>query len=218
MISKILVIFLLSVSLAACNEQPSSSTTQIISQTSAPIVLATPTPVPTPSPTPIKVSAPDKKVSGSEIVATAENYVGQREVNGPNRSAFIDKINKFAGAPLGSPYCASFTSYVLWESGVHNSPRTAWSPSMVGNNNVPFERIEPGDVFGLYFASKKRIAHVGFINDPQYRANYILTTEANTSPTAAVGSEQDRNGDGIFSKIRSKKLLSDPKNKFSRYR
>ena len=131
------------------------------------------------------------------------------------------KINKFAGAPFGSPYCASFVSWVLYEAGAVNPPKSAWSGTMVGKNNILFNSIKAADVFGLnmYVKSenRRRIAHVGFIRNPNYNSSSLSTIEANTSPSAAIGSEQDRNGDGTFSKLRNKKLMSDPKNKFSRY-
>ena len=58
---------------------------------------------------------------------------------------------------------------------------------------------EAGDTFGIYFASKGRIAHTGLVAG--VKGNSIITIEANTSPQPAAG-EADRNGDGVWKKIR----------------
>lgn len=175
------------------------------------------TSTPTPSPTPkIAYLSNTNIVSDQErIIKNAEKFIWETETKGFNRSPFIDKINTFAGAPLGSPYCSSFVSYVLYISNIKNAPITAWSPSMVAKNNILFKNIKPADVFGLYFPSKKRIAHVGFVAGE--KGNYIITIEANTSPDAKDLDAKSREGDGVFKKLRNKKLMSDERNKFSRY-
>lgn len=167
-----------------------------------------------PTPTPIKIVTGDPEQS--RIINNAQKYVGQTETGGFNRSPFIDKINKFSNVPLGSPYCASFVSYILYISEV-NGPISAWSPAMTSKNNIPFKDIDTSDVFGLYFPSKKRIAHVGFIKEVKPNSAYISTTEANTSPEASELGAKSREGDGIFNRLRNKKLMSDSRNKFSRY-
>lgn len=59
---------------------------------------------------------------------------------------------------------------------------------------IPDSTPKTGDVFGLYFPEKRRIAHVGFIdewNDPG-----VVTVEGNTN---VLGS---REGDGVYRKRR----------------
>jgi hypothetical protein len=193
-----------------------------------PVLSATPTPTPTPSPKPTPKPTPQPEKPSNSLSLTpsmrqeaildiAQGYVGERESKGSNRSDNIDKWNKFTNVPMGSPYCASFISYVLYEAKIKNAPKTAWSPSMVARDNVPFSKIAPADVFGMYFSSKKRIAHVGFIKDPEYSSTMLQTTEANTSPQAGQGSASDRDGDGVWNKLRSKKLMRNSNNKYSRY-
>lgn len=151
---------------------------------------------------------------GHAIIAKAQEYTYVRESKGPNRSKEIDLWNKSAGAPLGSPYCAAYISYIHKVLGI-KAPNSAWSPDLVAKNRVPFDKIEAGDVGGLYFPSKGRVAHVFLVE--QVKGNNVYTVEANTSPSAASGSASDRDGDGVHRKIRNKKLLSDPRNKYSRY-
>jgi len=110
------------------------------------------------------------------------------------------------GLGKGNPYCAAFIAWVNKSCGVFRG--TAWSPSwfptdkIVVNKQIGWDKAEPGDVFGLYFASKKRIAHVGLIKE--IGIGHIITIEANTSPSATSGTSSDREGDGVWSKRRMK--------------
>lgn len=51
-----------------------------------------------------------------------------------------------------------------------------------------------GDVFGLYFPEKARIAHVGFID--QWDGTWLTTVEGNTNDSGS------REGDGVYRKKR----------------
>jgi len=62
-----------------------------------------------------------------------------------------------------------------------------------------------GDIFGIYFPDKKRIAHVGFVD--QWEGTWLLTVEGNTN---ASGSNE---GDGVYRKRRLVKSVY----KVSRY-
>lgn len=148
------------------------------------------------------------------IIAKAQEYTYVRESKGANRSKEIDAWNKATGVPLGSPYCASYISFVHRTLGI-KAPNSAWSPDLVSRNNVAFKNVTTGDVGGLYFPSKGRVAHVFLVE--QIKGNNVYTVEANTSPSASAGSAKDRDGDGVHRKIRSKTLLSDNRNKYSRY-
>jgi hypothetical protein len=58
---------------------------------------------------------------------------------------------------------------------------------------------KPGQVFGLYFESKKRVAHVGLIVS-ETKFSYI-TIEGNTD------TDGSREGDGVYRKIRNKRSI-----------
>jgi hypothetical protein len=187
------------------------------------------TPTPTPKPQVVIIEKPIivekevvkpevKKNLQAEIIRVASKYVGETESHGFNRSPFIDKINLHSKSYLSAPYCASFVSWVLYEAGVPNAPRSAWSPTILAKNNILFNSVKSADCFGLYYSNLKRIGHTGFIKNPNYNSTSISTIEANTSFTSVEGSSSDREGkDGVVAKIRNKKLMSNPKNKFSRY-
>lgn len=191
---------------------------QDISETVTP-VLAAPTPsraVSAPTPAKIQpVPTPKPKVSpvatpSRDPIDVAASYLGETEDKGPNRSTNIDRWNKAVGVPVGSFWCASFVSNAYREAD-YNAPFTAWSPGFFERNLIPFKDIQRNDSVGYYFKSKGRIAHIGLVEKKQ--GNFTVTIEGNTSPDESI----DRNGGGVYRKFRNDKLLSDPKNKFSRY-
>jgi hypothetical protein len=161
--------------------------------TPAPEVLPTPIPTPTPKP-PVR----------ERIINEASSYVGIKETNGANRSKIIDQMNKFTGAPMGSPWCASFNAWVYKNAEVpQNWPKSAWSPDWVRNATWTRSKKgmtpKAGDSFGIYFQNKNRVAHTGLIKE--WGDKVVLTIEGNTGPTGSVG-EADRNGDGCYMKRR----------------
>jgi hypothetical protein len=153
---------------------------------------------PDPSPAQIIEDPRDK------ILAVAKSLLGTTEATGKNDGPVIETIQASTGNKKGDPYCASFNFYVYREAGFGQAvPRSAWSPSWVARptwtrasgGQTPL----PADAFGIWFASKERVAHTGLVS--KWRDEVVVTVEANTSPQAATG-EADRNGDGIWSKRR----------------
>ncbi|WP_256009130.1 CHAP domain-containing protein [Desertivirga xinjiangensis] len=143
-------------------------------------------------------------------IYTAE--IGVREKTGRNDGARVEEYLKYVDLSKGEPYCAAFASWCMGKAGIPN-PRTGWSPSLFPADKVVWERSrslsaspgpagltgpkytpQSGDVFGIYFPEKKRIAHVGFIE--KWDDSWIITVEANTN---SAGS---REGDGVYRKRR----------------
>ncbi len=105
-------------------------------------------------------------------------------------------------------------SYVIWERGLSKTvsePGTksqesrlpAYVPgvypsSLVTGNRQPgsYRLITPstGDIFALYFPEKRRIAHVGFID--QWDGTWLISVEGNTNISGS------REGDGVYRKRR----------------
>jgi len=78
------------------------------------------------------------------------------------------------------------------ESGHSNLVRQA-----TGNRQPDSYRVitpTTGDVFGIYFPEKKRIAHVGFID--QWDGTWLITVEGNTNVSGSI------EGDGVYRKRR----------------
>lgn len=154
-----------------------------------------------PAPQPARDAAAD--TPRTRLMATAASQIGTTEATGRNDGPVVKYLTA-VGLRQGDPYCAAFVYWCGREAlGPANPfPRSGYSPDMVrtpdwtrGRGPMP----APGDTFGIYFASKGRIAHTGLVAG--IRGNSLITIEANTSPAPAAG-EADRNGDGVWRKIR----------------
>lgn len=205
----------LAAALAACDVQPAEEATAP-APVVRPVAIATPTPAPTPKVVaPTATPASRRAESGQEIVAQARRYVGITELPG-NRGPEIDKWNRLAGVPVGSPYCASFAGAMHREAGAPTPKGYAWSPAWFeGSRRVAPSELRAGDVVGYFYPQLGRIGHVGIFEGP--RGAYVATIEANTSYDARAGSAADREGDGVHAKLRNAKLLAESRNRFARY-
>jgi len=139
------------------------------------------------------------------ILSTALSLIGTREATGRNDGPLIEGILASTGNSKGDPYCAAFCYWCYLQAGLGGIvPRSAWSPAWVArptwSRDLGGATPLPGDPFGIYFASKGRVAHVGLVR--QWGRQSVVTIEANTSPEAASGSAADRDGGGIWSKRR----------------
>lgn len=140
-------------------------------------------------------------------IYTAE--IGVREQSGRNDGKQVETYLAYVGLKKGNPWCAAFVCWSLGKAGIRN-PRSGWSPDLFPARNVCWQRSmslrlkkvaggearcpRKGDVFGIYFPDKKRIAHVGFVDS--WDDKYVITVEGNTN---AAGS---REGDGVYRKRR----------------
>lgn len=149
--------------------------------------------------------APRWSVDRQAILEAGRRLVGQTETHGANRSPVIDAMNRLTGVPMGSPYCASFNAWCYQEGGAPPGwPKSAWSPDWVRSATWTAAKggrtPKPADAFGIYFASKGRVAHTGLIET--WGEASAVTLEGNTSPSAEFGAASDRDGDGIWRKRR----------------
>ncbi len=140
--------------------------------------------------------------------------LGVREKTGRNDHPLIAKWNRRVGVPINSPYCASWVVNKLLDAGVIEVPLTAWSPSLFPKHArvmwagvlIPGKKLRMMDVLGMWFKSRKRIAHVGFFL--YTLGDHIRSIEANTSTTAVSGSAEDRDattGGGVVYKTRHRR-------------
>lgn len=104
-------------------------------------------------------------------------------------------ISKAVHLSEGNPWCAAFVVWCHKQCG-YKIPETGYSPLLFPKEKTCIINPSPGDVFGIYFKNKGRIAHVGFID--KVENNGYVTVEGNTN---ASGS---REGDGVYSKRRMK--------------
>lgn len=141
------------------------------------------------------------------------SQVGVREHDG-NTGPQVEAYLQAVGLGPGYPWCAAFIAWVHQQCGI-SGPRSAWSPDYFAADQVIYFRghvegtaPEAGDVFGNYYPSKERIAHVGFIAAWPEDSQIAETVEGNTNDSQHV-----REGIGVFHKRVSKRQI----HKVSRY-
>ncbi|RXF70553.1 hypothetical protein [Arcticibacter tournemirensis] len=136
----------------------------------------------------------------------SHKYVGLKKGN-PWCAAFVCYCLGKAGiANPRSGYCPTLfpAASVIWsrKSRVEGSrlkvestqPTTRnLQPSSCNTQPATHNPI-PGDVFGIYFPEKGRIAHVGFVDE--WGDKYLISVEGNTNEAGS------REGDGVYRKRR----------------
>lgn len=135
------------------------------------------------------------------------SQIGVRE-EGWNSGEKVEAYLKSVNLKKGNPWCAAFVVWSHLQCGYH-IVLSGYSPSLFPKNKV-VTSAQPGDVFGIYFKNKGRIAHVGFIDE--VRLNSFVTVEGNTGSDNY--GERSREGDGVYRKVRMKKQIY----KLSRWR
>jgi len=155
-----------------------------------------------------------------QLLEVAESQVGVRELTGNNDGKQIKAYLKSVGLKEGYAWCVAFVVWChLQISYDFLIPITAWSPAMFTSNVVyhkfhkRFSEWIPrgGEVAGIYYASKKRVAHAVIIERKQ--SNHFITYEGNTSLMGAIldkmnltqkeKDELDRDGIWVAKKIRN---------------
>jgi len=141
-----------------------------------------------------------------KVIQTAESQLYVREKTGKNDGREVERYLRNVGLGKGYAWCAAFMAWCHDENGVPNA-QSAYSPDWFRSNIVyeshikqivPFQ-AQNGQVFGLYFETKRRVAHVGMITG-ETKFSYE-TIEGNTNGNG------DREGDGVYRKIRNKRSI-----------
>ena len=136
-----------------------------------------------------------------EVKRTYESQIGVREKTGHNDGVMVETYLRYCSLGKGNPWCASFVCWTYGQAHVMN-PRSGYCPDLFSAKKVIYRRgskinKEPpqhGDVWGLYFPEKGRVAHVGFVD--QWGEKYVTTVEGNTNEAGS------REGDGVYRKRR----------------
>lgn len=146
-----------------------------------------------------------------KLISVAESQLFVREETGNNDGPQIRKYLRSVGLPEGYPYCAAGMAWCHNELNIPN-PESAWSPDWF-NTNVVYRRgspsitvfeSRPGQVFGLWYESRKRIAHVGMITG-ETKFHY-LTIEFNTN---GAGSNEGQGNHRLIRKKENIHVVSD---------
>lgn len=126
------------------------------------------------------------------------SQIGVREATGRNDGPQVEAYLKSVGLGKGYSWCAAFVKTGLIHCNVPNTIN-GWAPTalswlIIYQNGHFAEAPEPGDVFGIYSYSKRRIIHVGFFHRLQGKS--IKTVEGNTNNAGSS------NGDGVYERLR----------------
>ena len=135
--------------------------------------------------------------------------VGTHELTGHNDGIRVEQYIVAAGFNAKSqiPWCAAFIYWNFKELGYTLDIKyPALASAYFDSTKVIYKRGEgfkckpnAGDVIGIYFPSKGRIAHVGFYLDETDK--YFITIEGNTNRAGS------REGDGVLKKYRPKRSI-----------
>lgn len=132
--------------------------------------------------------------------------IGVREKNNSNDGIRVEEYQAYTGNRKGDAWCASFVCWALSKADIVN-PRSGWSPHLFpesklvwkNGRNTNKEPPQQGDIFGIWFKNKGRIAHCGFVDD--WGTSQVITVEGNTNEAGS------REGDGVYRKRRLKNSL-----------
>lgn len=120
---------------------------------------------------------------------------------GMNSGQQVEQYLAAAGLPAGLPWCASFVAWVYKQCGNYTIPKNpGYVPNWFPDDRVIWIRghvrnpPKQGDLIGIWFQSKKRLAHIGFYDRQDQK--YIYTVEGNTNEAGS------REGDGVYRKKR----------------
>jgi hypothetical protein len=140
------------------------------------------------------------------VVYNFTSQLGVHESTGRNDGPEVKKYLASTHLNEGFAWCAAFVNWNMRQCGAMRAG-SAWAPDwfpkakVIYTNGVTENRPppQPGDVFGIYFPAKQRIAHVGFILE--WKDSSVVTIEGNTNTAGS------REGDGVYKKIRLKKQI-----------
>jgi hypothetical protein len=131
------------------------------------------------------------------------SQVGIREATGRNDGPAVKMYLASTNLDEGYAWCAAFVNWTYQKCGVETPRSAAWSPSWFPSSKVLRSDQVPraGDVFGIYYTTKKRVAHVGFIHKWPINGTSVTTVEGNTNDAGS------REGDGVYVKYRLKSQI-----------
>lgn len=143
----------------------------------------------------------------NKIQSTYISQIGVREKTGKNDGVMVEKYLNSAGLSKGNPWCAAFVYYTFKQNGANlKVSGKGWVPSYFPENKTiyvrgKYSKMNPkyGDLIGIWFENKGRLAHIGFYDSED--DTYYYTVEGNTNEAGS------REGDGVYRKKRLKRQV-----------
>jgi len=143
----------------------------------------------------------------NDLQVTYFSQVGIREKTGHNDGKEVEAYLASAGLERGNAWCASFVNWIFIQNGA-NLPIVSkgWVPSYFPKKKTiyvrgQYKKMEPkyGDLIGIWFEDKGRLAHIGFYDHED--ESYYYSVEGNTNTAGS------REGDGVYVKKRIKRQV-----------
>lgn len=142
----------------------------------------------------------------TQLRAIYTKEVGVRELTGNNDGIAVERYLRCVGLNKGNPWCAAFVVWCHIQAGI-NIPHSGYCPNLFTPKYLVWVRTSKklqghplaGDIFGIWFANRRRIAHTGFVDE--WGEKYVITVEGNTNDAGS------REGDGVYRKRRLTRQL-----------
>lgn len=157
-------------------------------------------------------SRPQVVTIQQKAIDIASGEIGVMEATGNNDGPRVAQYLASCSLGEGYPWCAAFIHWCYRHAGYVAQPqrefaaarrwderriwkRDGWTPDA-----GEFRRISiNSDLFTLYYASLRRVGHVGMIIDEDEK--WVTTIEGNT------GGDGEREGGGVYKRKRMKRTL-----------
>lgn len=134
----------------------------------------------------------DPETPREQFLGVTYSQVGVREATGHNDGIQVEAYLKACNLKKGPPYCAAFCYWGTKQ--VKHQPQGKPSDYAYSPNWFPKAHLtvspKPGDMIGIWFQEKGRIAHMGIYVGQV--GGFVYTLEANTNPGGS------RDGDGVY--------------------
>lgn len=141
------------------------------------------------------------------VTSAFQSQIGVTEATNQNDGEPV-KYLQSVGFGAGFAWCGAFVHWVLEKCVPHDqlyqfigtAKGFAWTPNFVVKPAYLVTEPRSGDLMTLYYASKGRVGHVGFV-EKYPEGNQVVTVEGNTNAAGA------REGDGVHRKYRLKSQI-----------
>ena len=135
--------------------------------------------------------------------------IGVKEATGNNDGPRIREYQSTCNLKEGDPWCAAFITWGFIQAGIP-AIKSGYSPNWFTKKYLIYVKGQPnnltprtGDVGGIWFDNKKRIAHVVFIDAWEFGTAFTDTVEGNTNKQGSREGNQVSNRRRLKSQIHS---------------